>query len=73
VLYAFVLEAGVPRVLIGLGVDWSKPLDVRAMWSISREAMAMIGAILIVFFCSSVLTNYMVTAQIPQKLVGWMH
>jgi tripartite ATP-independent transporter DctM subunit len=71
VLYAVVLEAGVSRVLIRLGVAWGKPLDVRVMWKISREAMAMIGAIFIIIFGSAVLTNYMVTAQIPQKLVLW--
>jgi len=71
VFYAVVLEAGVSRLLVRFGVGWGKPLDFKVMWSISREAMAMIGAIFIIIFGSAVLTNYMVTAQIPQKLVEW--
>jgi C4-dicarboxylate transporter, DctM subunit len=71
VLYALVLELGVARVLQRANVGWGKPLEHRVLWAMSREAMAMIGAIFIIIFTSQILTNYMVTANIPQKLVAW--
>lgn len=71
VLYTLVLELGVSRLLIRFGVSWGDPLQLRVLWKMSREAMAMIGAIFVIIFCSQVLTNYMVTAQIPDKLVAW--
>ena len=48
-----------------------QPLDRKVLWTISREAMAMIGAIFIIIFASTALTNFMVTAEVPQKLVEW--
>ncbi|HSN30081.1 MAG TPA: TRAP transporter large permease [Kofleriaceae bacterium] len=71
VLYALVLELVVSRFLIKLKVPWGGTLDLMVLWSMSREAMAMIGAIFIIIYASQILTNYMVTAQIPQKLVVW--
>jgi tripartite ATP-independent transporter DctM subunit len=71
VLYALVLELGVSRLLVKLRVPWGGTLDLKVLWSMSREAMAMIGAIFIIIYASQVLTNYMVTAQVPQKLVVW--
>ena len=71
VLYTLVLELGVSRLLSRLGVPWGASLRLDVLWSMSREAMSMIGAIFIIIFCSQVLTNYMVTAQIPQHLVTW--
>ena len=63
VLYTVVLEVGVSRLLIRLGVDWGKPLDPRVLWTTTREAMAMVGAIFIIIFASTALTNFMVTAR----------
>jgi tripartite ATP-independent transporter DctM subunit len=71
VLYTLVLELGVSRLLLKLGVPWGGKLQVRVLWAMSREAMAMIGAIFIIIFASQVLTNYMVTAKIPDALVNW--
>ena len=71
VLYALVLELGVSRLLIRMGVPWGGTLDLKVLWTMSKEAMAMIGAIFIIIYASQVLTNYMVTAQVPQKLVEW--
>lgn len=71
VLYALILELVVSRLLIRLKVPWGGTLDLKVLWSMSREAMAMIGAIFIIIYASQVLTNYMVTAQVPQKLVEW--
>jgi tripartite ATP-independent transporter DctM subunit len=69
VLYTIVLEVGISRLLGGVG--WGKPLDPRVLWTTTREAMAMVGAIFIIIFASTALTNFMVTAQVPQKLVAW--
>src|SRR5207253_215640 len=64
-------ELGLSRLLIRLGAPWGGTLDLKVMRSMSREAMAMIGAIFVIIYASQVLTNYMVTAQVPQKLVAW--
>jgi C4-dicarboxylate transporter DctM subunit len=71
VLYTVVLEVGVSRLLVKLGVPWGKPLDPRVLWGVSREAMAMVGAIFIIIFASTALTNFMVTAEVPRRLVAW--
>jgi C4-dicarboxylate transporter, DctM subunit len=71
VVYTIVLEVGVSRLLGMLGVAWGKPLDPRLLWTTSREAMAMVGAIFIIIFASVTLTNFMVTAEVPRKLVEW--
>jgi C4-dicarboxylate transporter DctM subunit len=60
VVYTIVLELGALRML--------KPTQ---LWTTSHEAMAMVGAIFIIIFGSTVLTNFMITAEVPQKLVAW--
>jgi C4-dicarboxylate transporter, DctM subunit len=60
VVYVVVLEVGVLRML-----------SPKGLWTISREAMAMVGAIFVIILISSALTNYMVTAEVPKKLVAW--
>jgi hypothetical protein len=71
VVYVVLLEVGVSRLLVMLGVNWGKPLEPRVLWTTTREAMAMVGAIFIIIFASTALTNYMVTASVPTKLVHW--
>jgi tripartite ATP-independent transporter DctM subunit len=71
VLYTVVLEVGLSRVFNKLGIDWGKPLDPMVLWTTTREAMAMVGAIFIIIFASTALTNFMVTAEVPKKLVEW--
>jgi tripartite ATP-independent transporter DctM subunit len=71
VVYTIVLELGVSRLLGRLGVRWGTPLAPRVLWTTSREAMAMVGAIFIIIFASTALTNYMVTAEVPRALVAW--
>lgn len=71
VVYVIILEVGVSRLLVMLGVQWGKPLDPRVLWTTTREAMAMVGAIFIIIFASTALTNYMVTAEVPKQLVAW--
>lgn len=60
VLYVVILELVILRMV-----------DVRVLWTTSREAFAMVGAIFIIIFGSAVLTNYMVTAKVPVMLVEW--
>ncbi len=71
VLYVVILEVGISRLFAMLDVGWGKPLDPKVLWTTTREAMAMVGAIFIIIFASTALTNYMVTAEVPKKLVGW--
>lgn len=71
VLYTVVLEVGFSRVFDKLGLQWGKPLDPKVLWTTTREAMAMVGAIFIIIFASTALTNFMVTAEVPKKLVEW--
>jgi tripartite ATP-independent transporter DctM subunit len=70
VVYTVLIEVGFSR-LVGKWGNWGKPLDPRVLWTTSREAMAMVGAIFIIIFTSTALTNYMVTADVPKKLVAW--
>ena len=60
VVYVVVLEVVALRMI--------KP---KQLWGISREAMAMVGAIFVIILCSTVFTNYLVTAEVPKKLVEW--
>ena len=45
--------------------------SLKPLWRISYEAMAMIGAIFIIIFASTALTDFMVNAEVPKKLVAW--
>ena len=60
VLYLIVVEMGIFRDL--------KP---QALWAITKESMALIGAIFIIIYSATALTNYLVTAEVPAKLVHW--
>ncbi|HEU4727797.1 MAG TPA: TRAP transporter large permease [Kofleriaceae bacterium] len=67
VVYTVVLELGVSRLIPG----WGKPLSPRVLWTTSREAIAMVGAIFIIIFASTALTDFMVNAEVPRKIVAW--
>jgi len=71
VLYVVILEVGISRLLVKAKVGWGRPLDPKVLWTTTREAMAMVGAIFIIIFASTALTNFMVTAEVPKKLVQW--
>ncbi|HEY5925395.1 MAG TPA: TRAP transporter large permease [Kofleriaceae bacterium] len=71
VVYVVVLEVGVSRLLNKIGLEWGKALEPKLLWTTTREAMAMVGAIFIIIFASTALTNFMVTAEVPKKLVAW--
>jgi tripartite ATP-independent transporter DctM subunit len=67
VVYTVVLELGVARFIPG----WGAPLPPRVLWTTSREAIAMVGAIFIIIFASTALTDFMVNAEVPKKIVAW--
>ncbi|MBC7977242.1 MAG: TRAP transporter large permease [Myxococcales bacterium] len=67
VVYTVALELGVSRIIPG----WGKPLAPRVLWTTSREAIAMVGAIFIIIFASTALTDFMVNAEVPRKIVAW--
>jgi C4-dicarboxylate transporter, DctM subunit len=48
-----------------------RSVGARTLWAVSHEAMAMIGAIFIIIFASTALTDFMVNAEVPGKLVTW--
>jgi C4-dicarboxylate transporter DctM subunit len=60
VVYVIVLEVVILKML--------KP---KILWFISREAMVMVGAIFVIILASTAFTNYLVTAEVPKKLVAW--
>ncbi len=50
-------------------VVYYRDIRLRDLVKISRESMALVGAIFIIIFAATALANYFVTAQIPNKLV----
>ncbi|MGE0546742.1 MAG: TRAP transporter large permease [Kofleriaceae bacterium] len=60
VVYVVVLELGVFRAV--------RPAQ---MWGIATEAIAMIGAIFIIILASTALTDVLVSAEVPKKMVEW--
>jgi C4-dicarboxylate transporter DctM subunit len=71
VVYVAILELGLARLFTKITPAWGKPLELRTLWGTSREAFAMIGAIFVIIFASIAMTNYLVTAKVPQALVHW--
>lgn len=60
VVYLIVVEMGIFRDL--------KP---KMLWAITRESLSLIGAIFIIIYAATALTNYLVTANVPADLVAW--
>ncbi|MBA3462202.1 MAG: TRAP transporter large permease [Deltaproteobacteria bacterium] len=60
VVYVVLLELVIYRMI-----------KLKHLWSISSEAMAMIGAIFLIILCSTALTDFIVNAEVPKKLVAW--
>lgn len=60
-LYVFLIEAYLYR-----------DIDARALFRIVRESMALVGAIFIIILCATGLTNYFVTAKVPDAIVEWI-
>src|SRR5690606_22945172 len=61
VVYVLVIESLVYR-----------DLSLRSMWRLIRDSMALVGAIFIIIFSAQAFTGFLVTAEVPQKLVGWI-
>lgn len=70
VVYTIVLEIGLSH-LLALFCRWGTPLHPRVLWTTCREALAMVGAIFIIIFASTAMTNFLVTAKVPTMLVSW--
>jgi tripartite ATP-independent transporter DctM subunit len=49
-----------------------KDIPLARLPHIVQESMALVGAILVVLGCALGLTNYMIDAEIPEKLFGWL-
>lgn len=60
VVYVVILEVAVFRTI-----------GAKQLWGISYEAMAMIGAIFLIILASTALTDFIVNAEVPKKLVAW--
>src|SRR5262245_33087825 len=60
VAYVVLLEVAVMR-----------QIGVKMLWQTSYEAMAMVGAIFIIIFASTIFTNYLVTQKVPDAMVQW--
>jgi C4-dicarboxylate transporter DctM subunit len=60
VAYVVILEVVVMRM-----ITW------KMLWQTSYEAMAMVGAIFIIIFASTIFTNYLVTQKVPDAIVQW--
>jgi C4-dicarboxylate transporter, DctM subunit len=60
VLYLLIVEMGIYRDL--------KP---QMLWAITKESMALIGAIFIIIYSATAVTNYLVTEDVPGTLVAW--
>jgi C4-dicarboxylate transporter, DctM subunit len=60
VVYVVLLETVVLRM-----IHW------KTMWRVSRESMALVGAIFIIIFASTAVTNYMVTKEVPEAMIEW--
>jgi tripartite ATP-independent transporter DctM subunit len=67
-------EIAALTVLYVLSIEILLYRDLRfgSLWRIVRESMALVGAIFIIIFAASALTNYFVTAEVPTMLVDWI-
>ena len=79
ILAALVLGAGDLSQIASLTVFYLiivemvifRDLKPKMLWGITKESMALIGAIFIIIYSATALTNYLVTADVPAKLVHW--
>jgi C4-dicarboxylate transporter, DctM subunit len=54
-----------------LEVVITKQLRVRMLWNLSRESLALIGAIFMIILASTAFTNFIVTKKVPEQLIHW--
>jgi C4-dicarboxylate transporter, DctM subunit len=79
IIAALVQGVGIPEVaslcvvyVLFLEVAVYRDLQLRALWRVVRESMALVGAIFIIIFAAQAVTNFLVTAEVPMKLVAWI-
>lgn len=65
------LAAIVVVYMVALELFVYRDIKVKALWTISRESLALIGTLFLVIYTSSAFTNLLVTARIPEDLVEW--
>jgi len=49
-----------------------RDVKITQLWNLVRDSMALVGAIFIIIFAASALTNFFVTAEVPQMLFRWI-
>jgi len=49
-----------------------RDVKVKQVWTLVRDSMALVGAIFIIIFAASALTNFFVTAEVPTLLFNWI-
>jgi C4-dicarboxylate transporter, DctM subunit len=54
-----------------LEVVITKQLAPRMLWNLSRESLALIGAIFMIILASTAFTNFIVTKKVPEQLIHW--
>jgi tripartite ATP-independent transporter DctM subunit len=60
VLYVVILEVVILRMV-----------KLKTLWNVSREAMAMVGAIFVIIFSAIAFTDYLINQHVPQAMVAW--
>jgi tripartite ATP-independent transporter DctM subunit len=60
-IYALVVEVFIYR-----------DISVRRLPGIVAESMTLVGGILVILACALGMTNYLIDAQVPMKILGWM-
>jgi C4-dicarboxylate transporter, DctM subunit len=78
VIFGLAMGFGLPEIasltvvyVVTLEVVALRMIKPKQLWMISREAMTMVGAIFVIILTSTVFTNYLVTAEVPRKMVEW--
>jgi len=69
-----VMEAAALTALYALAVEVFiyRDIPLRKLPGIVKESMTLVGGILVILACALGLTNYLIDAQIPMQLLGWM-
>ncbi len=50
----------------------TRDIPLRRLPALAGESMTMVGAVLLILGCALGLTNYLVDAEVPQQLLGWI-
>jgi C4-dicarboxylate transporter DctM subunit len=49
-----------------------RDMPLRKLWQVVRASMALSGAIFAIVLCAQMFTNYLVLAQVPQQIMGFI-